>query len=624
MEGNKHWITGKELSRMLNVSDRTIRSDIDHINKYYEETLIESNLRYGYRMHQGACANIPVTLENITPQTPFERCVYIIQELLFEKHEVHLTTLQDQVFVSGYSIDNDLKRIKKMIEPYPTLKLIRSKNFIRLEGSEESKRKLYKELLAAEIQGNFFNLNKLATFYKDFDLLQIKQILEETFEKYHFHVREMAFPMLMLHIGIAIERILRHNFIHTDRKNEVIQKSVEYEIACDFFNRVAKKIRIEIVEDEIILLTLLLLGKKSTDYTQDFVRLCTQKYSLQELVDGILEDLNKVFAIDLTEDMDLKVGLQVHIQSLIERHVKNVHVDNVYLEEIKRKIPLVFEMGIRVGRYIEEVLKMKIDESEVGFIALHLGSAYDRLNQNRKYRVVMVYPNDQALSNLCVQKVKNRFSERLDIVECMNFFEEKAMLSKEPDLILTVLPLKHSLEIPTIQISLFINFEDESKIFQALNLLDKQKFQLEFVSKITTLIEPSFFYTDVEAQAPEDVINFMCDRLYQKGYVDKHFKEAILLREEMSATSFAYSFAIPHTMNVAAKKSNLSIAILKKPITWGEYDVKLVILLAIHEADQKLMKLFFDWLSIAVSDSKKFASLLEVKTHEEFIEQMIE
>ena len=42
-----------------------------------------------------------------------------------------------------------------MIEPYEQLRLVRSKNFIHLEGDEESKRKLYKDLLAEETQGNF-------------------------------------------------------------------------------------------------------------------------------------------------------------------------------------------------------------------------------------------------------------------------------------------------------------------------------------------------------------------------------------------------------------------------------------------------------------------------------------
>ena len=41
LDDSKSWITGKEISRLMNVSDRTIRSDIDTINRYYDKPLIE-------------------------------------------------------------------------------------------------------------------------------------------------------------------------------------------------------------------------------------------------------------------------------------------------------------------------------------------------------------------------------------------------------------------------------------------------------------------------------------------------------------------------------------------------------------------------------------------------------
>ena len=187
MNDSNDWITGKELSKLLNVSDRTIRSDIDSINRYYENALIESNLRYGYHLNQEILRTLNIEIEQPIAQTPQERCIYIIQQLLFQRNELSITNLQDQVFVSEYSIDNDIKRIKKMIEPYEQLRLVRSKNFIHLEGDEESKRKLYKDLLAEETQGNFLNLNNLAALYNDFDLLIVKDTLEETFNKYNFH-----------------------------------------------------------------------------------------------------------------------------------------------------------------------------------------------------------------------------------------------------------------------------------------------------------------------------------------------------------------------------------------------------------------------------------------------------
>ena len=43
LNDTKAWMTGKEISKLMQVSDRTIRSDIDAINRYYEQPIIESN-----------------------------------------------------------------------------------------------------------------------------------------------------------------------------------------------------------------------------------------------------------------------------------------------------------------------------------------------------------------------------------------------------------------------------------------------------------------------------------------------------------------------------------------------------------------------------------------------------
>lgn len=624
MNDMNEWITGKELSKLLNVSDRTIRSDIDVINRTYENELIESNLRYGYHLNQEVFRTLDIEIEESIPQTPQERCVYIIQELLFQRSELNIIDLQNLVYVSGYSIDNDIKRIKKMVEPYEDLKLVRSKSCIHLEGSESSKRKLYKELLAAETKGNFLNMNKLASLYKDFNLLEVKSLLDETIKKYDFHIREMAMPILMMHVGVSMERILHHNFIETDRKNPELAKSVEYQIAKEFFHKVAGRIRIEVVEDEIVLLALLLLGKRSSEYTGDKIKIEDKDYNVKDLVMQLLDDIYRTFDIDFRKDIDLQVGLQMHMQSMIERQLKHIEVDNVYLSEIKKKYPLVFEMGVRAGKFLQEKTNLIIDENELGFIALHLGSAYDRGSMSGKYRVLMIYPDDQALSKLCAQKVETRFGERMEIVEHMSLFEEAAVKEIQPDMILTTLPLLHSLDILTVQITLFVNFEDESRIFQALNQLDKVKSRKEFQEMIVHLIKPQFFYTNLDVMTPEGMITYMCDQLIDEGYVPEDFKASVLQREGMSSTSFTYGFAIPHTFNIMANQSCLSVAILKNPITWGDFDVQLVILLAIKNEDRKLLRVFFDWLSSVVSNSSKFASLLETKNHKEFIYQILQ
>ncbi|WP_051652503.1 BglG family transcription antiterminator [Clostridium algidicarnis] len=301
MHGDKGWIIGEALAKLLMVSCRTIRSDVANINSFYEDVLIESNTRHGYRINEDKFQRLDIGLSEMIPQTSEERCIYIIKELLFQQKEINLILLQDKVFVSGYSIDSDIKKVKKIIGAYESLQLIRSKNYICLTGTEEDKRKLYKDLLENEIKGNFLNLDKIASLYKGFDLIEVKGILEDTFKEYHYCIHGFDFTILLIQIGIAIERNIKHNFIKSDQDSEELRNSEEYKIAQTFFKKIESKIRIEIVQDEISLLALLLLGKKGSNFIKD-VRKYQTDYSIPNLIEETLVDINRIFDIDFCCD----------------------------------------------------------------------------------------------------------------------------------------------------------------------------------------------------------------------------------------------------------------------------------------------------------------------------------
>lgn len=136
----KDWMTSRDLAGYFRVTDRTIRSDVDAVNRQGGTPLIESNVRKGYRAVMDIRKEPQASGVQGIPQTPGTRCIYIIQKLLFENRELNLTDLQSQIYVSDSSIQNDLKRIRKMIEPYPGLRLVRSRECISLQGDEVSKK----------------------------------------------------------------------------------------------------------------------------------------------------------------------------------------------------------------------------------------------------------------------------------------------------------------------------------------------------------------------------------------------------------------------------------------------------------------------------------------------------
>ena len=622
----RDWMTSRQLAGLLQVSDRTIRSDVEAINKHTDPPPIESNVRQGYRLcgdARPALASGAETREADIPQTPGARCAYMIQKLLFEVKELNLTMLQSQIYVSGYSIDNDLKRIRKMLEPYGGLKLVRNKECISLKGDEASKRRFYRDLLVAEVQENFLNLNTLAHLYRSFNLIEVKDIFVDVLEEYDYSIHESMFPMLILHAGTSIERMNCANYINMEEGMQGLEDTIEYQIAQTFFDRISKRLHITVHDGEVGMFALVIMGRRASNYTSDFVNYNGKWMNTKKLVAEALEQVYALFGLDFRQDADLVAGLKMHFHGLIERVKNQVRMEDVFVEEIKRKYPLVFEMGIYVLEFLEQRLGRPISDVESCYIALHLGAASERMNSIRKYRAVMILPHNQSFSDMCVKKISDMFRERMEVVKVFGYFEEDEVSALDPDLLLSTFPLEHGLDVETVSINLFVDSETESKILQAINRLDKKGFRLEFTSHIGNLIRKEHYHSQVDMDQPEEIIRMLCAGLEKEGIVEPEFTEVVLKREQMSPTSFVNTFAIPHAFGAFARNSTIAVAQLKNPVKWGAFEVRLVMLFAINEGDARMIKIFFDWVSNVVNQPEELAKLVAPCSYEEFIDRIM-
>lgn len=605
------WVTGKELASMLSVSDRTIRSDIEHINKEYECTLIEANRRKGYHLDEMLTSVKGITTKSVIPQTSQERVSWIIKELLF-KQEINLIELQDRIYVSGYTIDNDLRNIRRILNEYPSLKVVRVKNHIRLEGNENEKRSVYKHLLESEIKGNFTNISALSHLWKDFNLIDVVEIFKNVCANNHYKFKNVSLPMLMMHAGIAIERIRNKNYLY-ETQSDCTGIDLEYRVSKDFFEELSQKLGIPYVEEEVVKFAFLLEGRGSH---------VDLKAESQQLVEEVLLDIKDCFDIDFRDDEELYNSLVIHIQSLLDRIKVDKPNTTAYLKEIKRQYPLVFEMAIHASDVISKATGKPLVEDEISYLALHFGTAYERHINTQKYRVVMIIPHNQMLAKACMDKIETRFRERMEIIKVFPFFENNMIASLHPDLILTVVPLQHELSIKTVSISLFVNYEDESQIFQALNQLDREKYHDQFCHIVKKLIGQETFFIKKDIASKEDAINYLCDNLIQLGYATQEYKEDVFKREEMAGTAFVQGFAVPHAIIVQPLRSTISVMVLKNPVKWGKYEVRLILLLSISEQDNQMLHTFFDWLSNVLIDYNQLMQFIEADNYQQFMKLM--
>lgn len=522
--------------------------------------------------------------------------------------------------ISEFSLENDMNKIRKLLDNYQGLKVIRQSNMLQLSGEEREKRHLYEELISYKISGNLWNLNKVAENFMRFDLLKVKELLKDIFEEFHYQMNEIRIPTLLIHVGVILERNFACHFLKEDEEQQGKYGREEYEISRHFFEKIGARLSLQVREAEICDFAIYLEHGKRKGYCEE-----EQLQGLaSDLVQHIIVEIREHFDIDFSEDREFRLGLEVHTVSLLKRHYANVEIDHTCLEEVKRKYPLIFEMGVWVCKIMEEHLNIIISENEISFIALHLGSAYERANLRRKYRCLLICPHNQTVKDLCIQKIVNRFQDRMEIVDCMSYFEESLIREKNLDLILTTQPVAHALDIETTEISMFFAHTDEAAVFQTLNRLDQIRYRNNFQFFILNLIREEFFTANMAVEEPEKIISDMCDKLYARGYVKENFKEGVLKRERLSSTSFFHGFAIPHNMSHQETiHSAISTAILKQPVQWGSYEVRFVLLLAITEENRNFLKIFFDWLDDIVSNPEKFARLLEVQDYQSFVNTLL-
>lgn len=623
----KKWLKGSDLAKECGVTARTIRNDIQALNQIFPQDIIESNTRKGYRIKDDSdkIINQMHAEKNHIPQTPEERTFFIIKKLLFIHHPLRIYDLQEMLYVSLNTIESDIKRIRKLIKPYTGVKLIRSNNQIYFEGSENAKRKLYRDLVYNEIKGNFLNLNKIASHYDKFDLVEIANIFEKTIANYNYELRDSALPLIMLHIGIMTERMMMGYCLDMNRTPNTDDKnSEEFNIAEHFLFEVKKILPIQYNEQEIYEISNLLIGYANSNNLQANLIIDGKLYSIDKCIHIIIDYLSDTFDIDFSQDDDFAAGLHLHLQSLIKRTHKNVRVENTYLNEVKTSYPLIFEMSVHIARIISDYFNIQMSEAETGFISLHLGAAYERNIQNQRHRAVLITSSNQAFSKVTEEKLSTKFKDRMEIVATLNYFEKETVEQENVDLIICVKEINHSSNIPTVKISMFVNTEDESRVFSMLNKLDQRRSNLDFAQKLTTLIEDKYFYPQMPWSNVSEIIHNMCQSLYKDGIVDENFEASVLERESYAATSFEAGIATPHPLLFSNEKSQISIATLKEPVLWGNYHVKLVILLLIGKDDQDTIETFFNWLSRIISNEKQLEQLINAKSRDRFVLWMLE
>lgn len=615
-------LSGEFMSQQLGVSSRTIRSDIKALQEYLVEYDIRiiSSPNKGYRFNkfeQLDTAEQNLFQEGVSNlETAKQRINYILYRLLentFKDIVITQNDLAEEMYISLSTLKMHLNEVKDILKKYD-LKIAQYKTKgIKISGEENKLRYCIVDIKNIHLENEFFQnlISNINTNLLD-DI--IKKVLSER----KLQLTDRSQKKLCMYIAIAIQRSKNNKtVVYPSSLTNKIENTFEYNVAKEIVENIYTQLNTDLSCSEVYYITqCLLASKKLIDVSES-----TNKKHVKNLVNIILKEIYEKLSIDFTNDEYLIDGLTLHLNIALTRIQFQMNIRNELLETIKNDYPLAFQMGVIAGKLVEQYDNIKINENEIGYIALHFGAALSRngIKENIQAKnIIIVCSSGLGISVLLKAKVEEHFHNRLNVIKVLPGYEVDEKILENVDYVLSTVPLKNVSSDKIIRINRMLQKEDveniENRIFH--------KTDTDLI-EITTFFNKDNFYIDKDFETKEECINFLADEAIKKDLMDEMSKESIFEREEISSTSIGDLTAIPHPISTDTKKSFISILVLNKPIMWGDFLVQVVFLLNIEKSKASLWEPMFLKLYNYIKEKNGINSLLKNKSYDMFLKEFI-
>lgn len=565
-------ISSNALAEDIGCSTKTIQAEIKNINSILDNITIESFRGIGYRL-VGNLNNL-TNLDISITKDDFDRVSYILKKILFlyKDHTLKIENLADEMYVSLSTIKNDLSQVKNILQEY-NLKIV-------------SKHKL-----GIGLEGNIQDL--------------IRCILENSINYHTIQIDDFFSEFIGSNILVIRTELLNkleaHNLVFTD-----------YEFN-NMFNFILLHLSLENDSDYISYINYCITIYQTKLQKQD------NEASRKKILDSInkfIDNLALATSIDLSNDEIFKDYLCKHIINFCIKNDLNINIKTPISNDIKSKYPFAFELASIAKRSLENDLNIKIDETEVANIAIHIGGALQRSSNNKSskiFKTIIVCTSGIGTSMLIKAKLESKFNKRIEILKVIPSYLVEFISAMDVDFIITTVPIRLG-SIPVINISPLLDdteitiiekFLETGNIYHNLNLFE--------------LFNEDLFFTDLPFDNKYDVIGYMSDKLLEANYIDQEMKNSYYERESIATTEIGNMVAIPHGANGKVFKNAIAIGILKNSIPWEIGQVRLVIMLSLQKENLLNYESLFSNIYKRIDSIAKVISICESKKYEKFI-----
>ncbi|MCR4397955.1 MAG: PRD domain-containing protein [Firmicutes bacterium] len=488
-------ISVTDLALRVGCSPRAVRYQISNLRQWFEAygaclragrkgiSLVASDERRK-RLRAIACE----ADSYVNKYSARERQSLLLKALAGCTEPIRLDTLMDLLGVSKSTALKDLNRLRSTLERY-NLKLqsARTKGYC-LSGSESRIRQLladhvilgYSEAgretddarVAAD-EGSIWNLaiGTVARVFSDPGEAEafLRGLVSTAESRLGVRFAGGTSRALVVHLAIFISRLLTgHAVTMPPAELSALRESGEYEVVRELADAVASRLGIHIPEAETAFLAVhFACAKRSAGGRSPGLVL---RGFLRAVASEMARAAQAFISKKLT-DRELVEGLSVHLESVYQRLKHNLPIRNPLLDDVKRRYPLFYDAAVECGKVFSSLTSLSLPEEELGYIAMHIGAAFERASQETapRKRIVVVCSSGLGTTKMLSSQIVSAFPS-IEIVGTASAEEAQGIEPDDVDAVVSTVPLQLR-NVPCVVVRPLLDRRDMELIEGLLSLI---------------------------------------------------------------------------------------------------------------------------------------------------------
>ena len=628
-------ITVKDISNLYNITERSIRYDIDELNVFFQEKnnkdIIEINnnrLKILYSEDE-----IEDSVENIKEKEYFlsenERVNILSYEIFLSKNEFILQYFTEKYNLSKTTVRYSLKELNKIISEYGLVIDMNNNRGYKIIGSEINIRKYIINILREYIKNTkekkieYDPLKKIIQkFYKKSRIEESKNTINKILDYTGKTISDEAFETLQLFLFISVIRNKNGHEIEEDVENEIfLSKTKEFSKIREILEKIEN-----IKEKDIHYFVDFFLGSYSYNLEYSYF---LNWILIESLIDHFIKLLSDKLKLNLTEDKILRKELLNHIKPAIYRMKNKFKLTESILSEVKKQYMELFIKTKSSLKIISDFIDLSFDEDEAAFITVMIQRAIMRNNPSMLLKkdpnILIVCGLGYSSSRFLYENINNRF--QVNIIDIIPFNQlENYNYLKKADIIISTLDFKlDGMDVITVNavmnekdilklknyglpekkskiklselLSIIKKVSDETELKKQLirnfgeNIYDDMGEKSETGKSFVELLSEKSIKLNVDANNLDEVIEITGQTMIDSGLVKEEYTDELKnqIIQYGKYILVGDKTILPHGQLLKnVRETGFSLITLKKGIDFFGSEIKIVICLASRNKDEHL------------------------------------